>query len=312
MAAAITTADDTIHPPTNDDPFWTEALWVGFAIPAKKIAGAIYPIFRPNQKICSLGVYVWDDNDVVDQDILYFQNMWHLPIPADLRDMKLGNFTFRSIDPLKKYEAVYDDGVELRVELQLEGLHEPFASVHDSTVTGYTQLCHVTGLMRLNGDELEIDSYEMRGCGWGPRSDARPSPRPVDPNQAISGAASYGASGNSAFMVHSYGTLDSGQVMDGFLLRDGRYHSVVSGQRTIVKRGAERGYPQEVIVEGVDDAGRSFRAVGTGVNRILMQATPGMISWACGMTWDLDGEQIWGEDHEAPGRPAHRVGGKPW
>jgi hypothetical protein len=313
MPAELTSADDTLHAPTNDDPFWTEALWLGFAVPERKLTGALYPIFRPNQNICSFAIYVWDDTGVVDQDILYFHNMWHLPLPADMRDMELpGGFSYRCLEPLQKYEVRYDDGVELRLELLLEGIHEPFASEHDSYVTGYSQLCHVTGSIRLNGDELDVDCYELRGCGWfPPRPDVRPPPRPADPEKAIAGGAAYGASGDTGFLVHSFGNLSSTKVMDGYLLRDGKLHPVVDGER-VVKRDTNRGSPEEVIIDAVDDAGRSFRAVGTCVNTVLMQATPGVVAWACGTTWNVDGEEMWGEDHESPGRPARHFGGTPW
>jgi hypothetical protein len=314
MPATITPNDDTLHTPTNDDPFWTEALWLGFAVPEHRLTGALYPIFRPNQNICSFAVYVWDDVGVVDQDIPYFHNMWHLPLPADLRDMRLpGGFEYRCIEPLRKYEVHYDDGVELHLDLLIEGMHEPVASVHGGYTTGFNQSCHVTGHIRLNGEGLDIDCYELRGCGWfPPRPDVRPAPRAADPEKVLAGGAAYAASAETAFMVHSVGTLSSTKVMDGYLLRDGRLQSIVEGERIVKSRDANRGSPAELIIDAVDDAGRSLHAVGTCVNRVLMQATPGMVAWACGTNWNVDGEDMWGEDHESPGRPAGHFGGVQW
>ena len=51
----VTAVDDDLHSPTNDDPFWTETLWLAFAVPERRITGAIYPVFRTNQGVCSLG-----------------------------------------------------------------------------------------------------------------------------------------------------------------------------------------------------------------------------------------------------------------
>ena len=38
--------DDEFHPPTNDDPFWSETAWFAFSVPERKLAGWTYPFFR--------------------------------------------------------------------------------------------------------------------------------------------------------------------------------------------------------------------------------------------------------------------------
>ena len=47
--------DDHFHPPTSDDPFWTETCWFTFAVPERRLSGQLYPFFRPNQRITSNG-----------------------------------------------------------------------------------------------------------------------------------------------------------------------------------------------------------------------------------------------------------------
>ena len=34
MTFPMTAADDELHPPPDDDPFWTETLWLGFGLSA--------------------------------------------------------------------------------------------------------------------------------------------------------------------------------------------------------------------------------------------------------------------------------------
>jgi hypothetical protein len=57
----VSHADDSFHPPTNDDAFWSETAWFAFSVPERKLAGWTYPFFRPNQGICSAAVFLWDD-----------------------------------------------------------------------------------------------------------------------------------------------------------------------------------------------------------------------------------------------------------
>ena len=46
--------DDEFHPPTSDDPYWTETCWFTFTVPERTLSGQLYPFFRPNQKVTSL------------------------------------------------------------------------------------------------------------------------------------------------------------------------------------------------------------------------------------------------------------------
>ena len=36
--------DDEFHPPTNDDPFWSETAWFAFSVPERKLAGLDLPV----------------------------------------------------------------------------------------------------------------------------------------------------------------------------------------------------------------------------------------------------------------------------
>ena len=55
MRAMTTHPDDGFHPPTSDDPFWTETCWFTFAVPERRLSGQLYPFLRPNQGVTSRG-----------------------------------------------------------------------------------------------------------------------------------------------------------------------------------------------------------------------------------------------------------------
>ena len=43
--------DDEFHPPTSDDPYWTETCWFTFTVPERRLSGQLYPFFRTNQGV---------------------------------------------------------------------------------------------------------------------------------------------------------------------------------------------------------------------------------------------------------------------
>ena len=82
-------AHDRFHPPTSNDPYWTETCWFTFAVPERKLSAQLYPFLRPNQGVTSCGAFVWDDSASDLWNCLYAKNLWHVPLPpaADLADL---------------------------------------------------------------------------------------------------------------------------------------------------------------------------------------------------------------------------------
>jgi hypothetical protein len=293
--------DDGFHEQLADDPFASETRWFGFAVPERRLAGVLYPVLRPNQSIASLGVYMWDDTGTTEHDSLYFQNLWHVPMPADLRDFSLlGGFTHRCLEPLTSYEVTYDDNVELRLALRYQGLYPPVGRGHGGPISGFTQLCRVTGSITLNGDTLAVDCHELRAGFWGGRSDLRFPPLPAPPERPMNYSDTYGASERTAFLVGTAGESPTTSVHSGYLLRDGELHPIVEGSRTVTRRSAQ-GWVEQLEVDAVDAKGRTLQAVGTCVNHLYMQATPAVALWNNGTEWVVDGERLWGTDQDVPG-----------
>ena len=304
MTFGVTADDDTWHEPSSEDPFWTETLWLRFAVPERNLTGILYAIFRPNLRVASLFVYVWDRVAATEADALYVHRAFHLPLPEDLRNVQFrGGFSYRCIEPLTTYDVRYDDGVELRVDLRYTGVHPPVGRGRDGTTTSYFQPSRVTGTVALNGDELPVDCYELRGSAWDVRPDLRSPPRPDDLTQAVGHADTYGASADTTFFMGSSGDLSTTRFHSGFFMRDGEIQRIVEGRRT-VQRGVA-GHPESIEIEARDATGRTFRAVGKCVNQLFIPM-PSYTMWSNGVQWDLDGQAMWGGDDDVPGgRPAH-------
>ena len=103
--------DDEFHPPTSDDPYWTETCWFTFTVPERRLSGQLYPFFRPNQGVLSAGAFFWDHTGHIPADILHARQFWHLPLPdQSLSDIRLPNgIAYRCVEPLRRYALTYDD-----------------------------------------------------------------------------------------------------------------------------------------------------------------------------------------------------------
>ena len=96
----------SFHPPTSDDPYWTETCWFTFTVPERRLSGQLYPFFRPNQRVAAGGAYFWDENG--DQ-LVELSLREELLAPAarrtPLSDLTLANgIRYRCLEPLTRYE----------------------------------------------------------------------------------------------------------------------------------------------------------------------------------------------------------------
>lgn len=307
MTIALTPDDDELHTPDNDDMYWTETHWFAFAIPERKLTGAIYPVIRTNQRIASCSVQVWDDTA---EDIYYApygRVYWHLPMPTTLREWDLPNgLSFRCIEPLKKWHLTFKDGDDIEFDLTYEGIHEPHVPhlLYPDAGTGhFDQLCRVTGSLTLYGDRIPVDCIEMRDKSWKTRSDSTRSAGDVSGR-----AYSYGSTGpDTGFCVWAFGgsgTEGPHDVIEGYLWRDDTLGQLTGGKRTRARD--HRGRPSQVLIEAEDEHGRSFSAEGTCVNTYVHLSTPNGFAWMSGTPWLIDGVQGWGEDQEVWGAAAMR------
>ncbi|UIX31970.1 hypothetical protein [Streptomyces sp. GQFP] len=290
-ARAATPADDDLHPPATDDPFWTETAWFAFAVPERRLTGFVYPVFRANQRICSSGVYLWDDTGETDLDCLYAHNYWHIPLPDSLTSMRLpSGLSYDVLEPLRSYRVRYDSH-DLRVDLTYDGLVEPVLTPRADHLD---QPCRVQGEIVLLGERIEVDGFEFRDKSWSVRSDHSL----VLPDDVAHGSYMYGVTAETAFLARTTGAdPDRDQVRrGGWLLRDGVTSPLVEGTRRAEREPGRP--PTRVVVEGRDELGRTFTATGDTVNHFAFRSTPAMSPWVSGVQWTIDGVPAWGENQE--------------
>src|SRR5262249_20671093 len=104
--------DDEFHPPTSDDPYWTETAWFTFTVPERRLSRQLYPFFRPNQGVAAGGACSWDARGDQTWNCVYAKTFWRLPLArtARLSDLSLANgIRYRCLEPLARYELRYDD-----------------------------------------------------------------------------------------------------------------------------------------------------------------------------------------------------------
>jgi len=289
--------DDELHPPTSDDPEWSETCWFTFTVPERRLSGQLYPFIRTNQRVVAGGAYFWDERGDQPWNCLYAKNFWHLPLPrgARLSELALANgIRYRCVEPLSCYELAYrdPDGGELSLELRFRAIAEP----HYLGASHLDQPGRYQGVIRLRGEEIRVDSFGFRDRSWGPRSQFG---RGLTGTPAEHGGYSYAtASERDAF--HTI-TLDLGagcQSIHGYLLRDGVWAKLAQATREVVERDPGTGFPLRVRIAGADERGRELRAEGRCLNRLGFYINPNLFTVNCLTDWEFGGIRGFGEDHD--------------
>jgi hypothetical protein len=299
----LTEADDSLHPFPDNEPMWTETMWFSWMVPERKLFGYVYPVYRPNLKMHFGGVVVWNDKAMLPWElpIWHWHQHVHLPEAPNLRDVTFPtNIRVKSLSPGRTFEFGYESK-DLQVDLRYEALMQPMLSGGESDMFhkgGHLdQPGHVTGRMRLFGEDIAVDCFAMRDRAWGPRKDRK----------QLRVGYSYGiASADSAFLVIS--TVDRAgvdKVWTGFLMRDGKWAKLASGNRTVVRDG--NGHVAALDVQAKDELGRTLTAHCEVLTRMVFTPYPTMLNWSGLARWDFDGKQCWGEDQDVWSVPEWRA-----
>ncbi len=294
--------DDEFHPPTTDDPYWTETCWFTFTVPERRLSGQLYPFFRPNQGVVAGGAFFWDDTGDQPWNCRYAKNFWHLPLPArPLSDIELPNgIRYRCVAPLERYEIGYrdPDGDELEVDLVFDAVARPnrLGDAHLDQPGRYT------GTIRLGAETIDVDAYGFRDRSWGVRSQFGSG---LVGSGARRGGYSYAtASPRAGFhaitMDFEDGPVGEGRCLaiHGSVVRDGAWSKLVSGERTVLARDTGTGAPTRIRLEIVDEDDRTTVAEGEALNRFGIHLNPNLFTWNCLTRWTFDGIEAYGEDHD--------------
>ena len=289
----ITAADDEFHPPTSDDPYWSETCWFTFTVPERKLSGQLYPFFRPNQGVMAAGVYFWDDTGNQLWNCRYAKNFWHVPIPDQpLSDIQVPNgIRYKTLEPLTRYSVAFDDpdADDLHVDLTFTAVAEPnlLAQSHLDQPGRYE------GTIVLEGETIEVDSFGFRDRSWGPRTQFGDSM-----HGAANGGYSYAtASPRDGFhaITMNYGSGCIG--IHGYVIRDGEWSKLKTASREVAERD-DIGFPKRVALDITDEAGRSLHAEGRCLNQLAFPINPNLFTINCLTEWTFDGITAFGEDHD--------------
>jgi hypothetical protein len=295
--------DDEFHPPTSDDPYWTETCWFTFTVPERRLSGQLYPFFRPNQGVLASGAYFWDHTGHTPADILHARHFWHLPIPDQpLSDIQLPNgIAYRCLEPLQRYALSYDDpdavvgekeGGAVHVELTFTAIAPP----HYLGDTHLDQPGRYQGTIVLDGEEIAVDAFGFRDRSWGSRSQFGPG---IHGTPAMSGGYSYAtASDRDGFHVITMDFGTGSLAIHGYLRRHGEWSKVTSGRRQVLERDPGTAYPTAVAIDLTDESGRALHAEGRCLNGLGLFLNPNLYSVNCLTEWTFDGRRAFGEDHD--------------
>jgi hypothetical protein len=297
----LTAADDGLHTPTLPlEPMWTETYYFGFDLPERSLSLAIYPFFRRNLGIWSLQFHLWDHTAFEPWAIPYSKFLWHLPLApdADLTDFDQAGLRYKTLEPLQRYLVGYRDGDRIDMELEFDGIDDPFTgwtqvdTHNQATGKGhFDQDCRVTGDLVLNGERIRIDTFGHRDRSWYNRPD-------MGPRRSVS--ISFGVSEREQFLVMQPRMVGTDAAPEdgvgGYLMRDGVRAEIRKLTRRVTERIQTR--PVAIEIEAVDSLGRTLEATGRAANALAFNTSPPIFAWFSQYNWSTPGGSMVGEDQE--------------
>ena len=293
--------DDEFHPPTSDDPYWTETCWFTFTVPERRLSGQLYPFFRPNQGVLSAGAFFWDHTGGTPADILHARQFWHLPIPEQpLSDIALPNgITYRCVEPLRRYALTYDDPDAVAPPPAPSTSTSCSTPSRPPTISASPTSTNRGGTWAPSSSAARRSRWTRSGSGTARGGRARSSARGIHNSAAMSGGYSY-ATASEGHAFHAI-TMDFGTgalAIHGYILRDGERSKVTSGTRRVLERDPRTAYPLRVALDLVDESGRELHAEGECRNGLGLFLNPNLYTVNCLTEWTFDGIAAFGEDHD--------------
>ena len=290
--------DDRFHPPTSDDPFWTETCWFTFAVPERRLSGQLYPFFRPNQGVTSGGAFFWDPSGSQIWNCVYAKNLWHLPIPKDqdLTDIRLANgIHYRCLEPLRRYEIHYLDADAQEVEV-----HLTFDAICDAELPGPRPSRPARALSR-HDPHRERDHprrflRHARPLLGRSLPDRRRTPSRVAHETRW---LHLRVDVRPRRLAHDHRRLRQRLCLDPRLPAARRRLGQARrrARREVLERKDH--CPTRVRITGRDTLGRTLEAEGRTLNKIGVHLNPNLWTWNCLTDWQWDGgKRGFGEDHD--------------
>jgi hypothetical protein len=294
LTAPLTPDDDLLHVPASADRWWTETYWFSFDQPGSDLSATIYPLFRPNLGVCSLGIYLWDPSAYEPWAIPYGRSYWHLQMPVTpATALDIQGLSYRCFEPLQRYRVTYADSEIVDMDLEWRALGEPHVASNGPGGGHFDQACRVEGTVTIRGTRHEIAAFGMRDRTWAPRPENRR-------NAGTAYTYGIGSAGEQFLTLTALngntGSFLSG-TFSGYLIREGSKSSLVDAHRRVVER--RHGYPARIEIEATDAEGRTLEATGVTLNRLANQANASQFAWMSMTRWTVSGSPAMiGEDQE--------------
>ena len=285
---------DRFCTPRDDNPYWNESVWFSFSKPEQHLHGFVQYYFRPNMGMLNGGPVMWDASGVYSWNCLYY-NWSHLqaaPQGAEKFNMTAANsLSVKVLEPLTRYAIRYDhDGFELELEwTAIAPMHELHTSDPGQQKTAkfhIEQPGRMRGVVRRDGETLDIDCFSMRDTSYGAR----------DYSSLATGGYFWGIAADSAFHAIAMGEGADQTVVGGFIWKDGELSSLTSGMRHVTAYG--RHGPSEVLFEATDKLGRTIATHGRIDDGLVFTGyTDHTVIWSL-TEWDWDGVTHRGDNQE--------------
>ena len=308
MGTVLTRRDAKFHDPFFAEPMWAETNWFCFVIPEAQMMGHVRALFRTNQKVVSSQIIVYSGFCATSIDALYLQERVHMPMPPmNLNDYRLDNgLAVKMTEPLMAWDVRYDGIHDTYFDLHCEGITPPLETSEIRVAgsrEGYTifhrtepgslkighidQTMHVTGQVRVLGQDYEVDFCGNRDHSWSPRREW---------GHRIIGNFDEGhfGRGDLSFHVQTRSDEDSierAEVTNGYLIEDRVPYRLTAGEGRFT---LDRWYTDAAEYELVDERGKTFRFFGEPVSRIQLTDVNSYTVMQL-MRWECDGEFGFGE-----------------
>ncbi len=280
--------------PRDDNPYWNESVWFSVSIPERRMHGMIQYYFRPNMGLLNGGPVLWDPSGRFQWNCLYYNwaHLQALPPGQEKFAMQARNsLAVRVLEPLARYKIDYaKDGFELDLEWTATGpCHELKTGDSGQQATAkfhIEQPGRMTGTIRRHGETFAVDCWSMRDTSYGAR----------DYESLARGGYFWGIAADSSFHALCMGAGREANCIGGYIMRDGKMASLVSGRREVLEWG-ELG-PAKVRFEGSDTLGRTMQATGViDPGLVFTGYTDHSVVWSL-VEWDWDGRTHWGDNQE--------------
>ena len=305
LGTVITRSDTRFHQPAFHEPSWTETNWFCWIVPEAKMRGHLRVLFKANLGVVASEILVYSKvcDSVLDAD--YYHERFHMPMPAD----NLHNYrtehgvSVKMTEPLQRWLVRYDGMHDTVFDLEAEGLHPPLDTsetrVPDSR-PGYTafhrleagskrvghidQTMHMTGTVRINGRDYDVDFPAQRDHSWSPRAEF---------NHRIRGNFDDGHFGRDfTFQVQTRNdSFDAGEVTNGYILDHGTVIALKAGTARYERDGL---VIKRLEYDLEDVNGKSYRFTGTPETR-FWNASGNAYSVIGFTRWEHEGEAGIGE-----------------